>query len=53
MNREYNDNKIFLKLDDLEQNYVIRLTTKRKVFFHSKWVPVIQLRNQRKGTSYL
>lgn len=29
MNRGYDDNKIFLKLDELYQDYVIRLTKKR------------------------
>ncbi len=49
MDRGYDDNKMFLKLDELEQDYVIRLTAKRKLFFHNKWVPATQLRNQRKG----
>lgn len=49
MDRGYDDNKMFLKLDELEQDYVIRLTAKRKLFFHGKWVPGTQLRNQRKG----
>ena len=49
MDRGYDDNKIFLKLDALKQDYVIRLTAKRKLFLHNKWVPATQLRNQRKG----
>ena len=49
LDRGYDDNKMFLKLDELEQDYVIRLTSKRKLFFHNKWVPATQLRNQRKG----
>ena len=49
MDRGYDDNKMFLKLDKLEQDYVIRLTAKRKLFFHGKWIPATQLRNQRKG----
>ena len=49
MDRGYDDNKMFLKLDALEQDYVIRLTAKRKLLFHNKWVPATQLRNQRKG----
>ena len=49
MDRGYDDNKMFLKLDKLKQDYVIRLTAKRKLFFHGKWVPATQLRNQRKG----
>lgn len=34
MDRGYDDNKMFLKLDELQQDYVIRLTAKRKLFFH-------------------
>ena len=49
MDRGYDDNKMFLKLDELKQDYVIRLTAKRKLFFHGKWLPATQLRNQRKG----
>lgn len=49
MDRGYDDNKMFLKLDEMEQDYVIRLTAKRKLFFHNKWVHATQLRNQRKG----
>lgn len=49
MDRGYDDNKMFLKLDELKQDYVIRLTAKRKLFFHNKWVPATQLGNQRKG----
>ena len=49
MDRGYDDNKMFLKLDELQQDYVIRLTAKRKLFFHGKWVPATQLRNLRKG----
>ena len=48
MDRGYDENKMFLKLDELKQDYVIRLTSKRKLFFHGKWVPATQLRNQRK-----
>lgn len=44
MDRGYDDNKMFLK-----QDYIIRLTSKRKLFFHGKWVPATHLRNQRKG----
>lgn len=49
LDRGYDDNKMFLKLDKLNQDYIIRLTAKRKVFFHGKWIPATQLRNQRKG----
>ena len=49
MDRGYDDNKMFLKLDELEQDYVIRLTARRKLYFQGKWIPATQLRNQRKG----
>jgi hypothetical protein len=49
MDRGYDDNKMFLKLDELKQDYVIRLTAKRKLLFHNEWVPVTELRNRRKG----
>lgn len=49
MDRGYDDNKMFLKLDEMGQDYVIRLTAKRKLFFHGKWVHATQLMNQRKG----
>ena len=49
MDRGYDDNKMFLKLDSMDQDYVIRLTAKRKLLFHNKWVYATELRNRRKG----
>ena len=49
MDRGYDDKKMFLELEDLRQDYVIRLTAKRKLYFHGKWIPATQLRDQRKG----
>ena len=49
MNRGYDNNKMSLKLDSLEQDYVIRLTAKRKLLHHNKWVYATELRNRRKG----
>ncbi len=49
MDRGYDDNKMFLKLDSLKQDYVIRLTAKRKLLYHNKWVFATELRNRRKG----
>lgn len=49
MDRGYDDNKMFLKLDELGQDYVIRLTSKRKLLFHNRWVHATELRNRRKG----
>ena len=40
---------MFLKLEELGQDYVIRLTEKRKLCLHGKWIPATQLRDQRKG----
>ena len=33
MDRGYDDNKMFLKLEELGQDYVIRLTSKRKLLY--------------------
>lgn len=49
MDRGYDDNKMFLKLDELKQDYVIRLKSNRKLFYHNKWVMATELRNRRKG----
>ena len=49
MDRGYDDNKMFLKLDSMEQDYIIRLTAKRKLLYHNKWVFATELRNRRKG----
>lgn len=49
MDRGYDDNKMFLKLDSMGQDYVIRLTAKRKLLYHNKWTYATELRNRRKG----
>ena len=50
MDRGYDDNKMFLKLDSANQDYVIRLTAKvRKLLYHNKWVFATELRSRRKG----
>ena len=49
MDRGYDDNKMFLKLDELGQDYVIRLKSNRKLLYHNKWTMVAELRNRRKG----
>ena len=53
MDRGYDDNKMFLKLDELDQDYVIRLTRKRKVFYKGKFIPVTELCNRRKGKVHM
>lgn len=49
MDRGYDDNKMFLKLDSLNQDYVIRLKSNRKLLFHSKWLSATELCSRRKG----
>ena len=49
MDRGYDDNKMFQKLWELGQDFVIRLTKKRKLFFHGKRVPATELCAKRKG----
>ena len=49
MDRGYDDNKIFLTLDHLKQDYVIRLKSNRKLLYHNKWTKATELRNRRKG----
>ena len=49
MDRGYGDNKMFLKLDDLKQDYVICLKSNRKLLYHNKWTTTTELRNRRKG----
>lgn len=49
MDRGYDDNKMFLKLDELGQDYVIRLTKKRKLLYHNRWTMATELCNRRKG----
>lgn len=51
MDRGYDDNKMFLKIDELGQDYVIRLTAKRKLYFHGKWIPATQLQTSEKAKS--
>lgn len=41
--------KQFMKLDSLKQDYVIRLKSNRKLFYHNKWVMATELSNRRKG----
>ena len=49
MDRGYDDNKMFLKLDALNQDYVIRLKSNRELLYHNKWTFATELRNRRKG----
>ena len=49
MDRGYDDNKMFLKLDELGQDYIIRLKSNRKLLYHNKWTTAAELRDRRKG----
>lgn len=49
MDRGYDDNKMFLKLNELGRDYVIRLKSNRKLLYHNKWTMATQLRSRRKG----
>lgn len=49
LDRGYDDNKIFRKMWDLGQDFVIRLTQKRKLFFRGQWISATRLCAQRKG----
>lgn len=49
LDRGYDDNKIFSKLHELKQDYVIRLTRKRKLLYGNKWMKATELCNRRKG----
>ena len=49
MDRGYDDSKVFQKLDELKQDYVIRVKGNRKLSLHNKWVTASELCNRRKG----
>ncbi len=49
LDRGYDDNKMFLKLDGLKQDYVIRLKSNRKLLYHNKWTMATELCDRRKG----
>lgn len=49
MDQGYNENKIFFLLDHLKQDYVNRLTSKRHLPYHNKWIKATELRNRHKG----
>ena len=49
IDRGYDDNKMFLKLDELNQDYVIRITSRRNLYHQNKWFKSTELRNRRKS----
>ena len=48
MDRGYDD-KMFLILGQLKQDYVIRLKSNRKLLYHNKWTKATELVEPRKG----
>lgn len=49
MDRGYDDNKFFNKLFNLNQDFIIRLKSNRKLHFHGKWIMATELMKRRKG----
>lgn len=49
MDRGYDDNKMFLSLDQLKQEYVIRIKKNRQLLLHNKRMSASELCNRRKG----
>lgn len=49
MDRGYDSNALFLKMAALEQDYVVRLKSNRKLLYHNQWIKATELRNRRKG----
>jgi len=49
MDRGYDDNKIFLKLLDDGQDFVIRIRKNRKLFYQNRWFSATELCARRKG----
>ena len=49
MDRGYDDNKIFLKLLDAGQDFVIRIRKNRKLFYQNRWFSATELCARRKG----
>ena len=49
MDRGYDDNKLFLKLLNAEQDFVIRIRKNRKLYYHNRWFTAPELCARRKG----
>ena len=47
--RGYDANQTFLFMDKAEQDYIIRITAKRKIFYKGKWLSAPTLAASRKG----
>ena len=49
MDRGYDDNKIFLKLLNENQDFVIRIRKNRKLYYQNRWFSATELCARRKG----
>ena len=49
MDRGYDDNKLFLKLLDTGQDFVIRIRKNRKLYYKNRWFSALELCARRKG----
>ena len=49
MDRGYDDNKVFLKLLNKNQNFVIRIRKNRKLYYQNRWFSATELCARRKG----
>ena len=49
MDRGYDDNKLFLKLLDAGQDFVIRIRKNRKLYYQNRWFSAPELCARRKG----
>ena len=49
MDRGYDDNKIYNKLMDAKQDFVIRIRKNRKLFYENRWFTASELCARRKG----
>ena len=49
MDRGYDDNKIFLKLLNEDQDFVIRIRKNRKLYYQNRWFSAAELCARRKG----
>ena len=49
MDRGYDDNKIFLKLLNEKQDFVIRIRKNRKLYYQNRWFSAAELCARRKG----
>jgi len=49
MDRGYDDAKMFAKMEELKQHYIIRLKTNRSLYYKDIYTPVTKIRDAHKG----